>query len=365
MKASLLNSGLLIAYAVDCDTLFRHRNIIMNIKNVVIHEIIKNDREISADIYLTDELLNPAEPQLVDLISKLDKSFAEKTVRRAVFCQSGAFRTTIGDFSRIDLVLSSRILSQALKDRIENIAAAKGGYLIFCEYKTTRNFFSVFMVRNTRGSLLENDISGGRHSWVIREVEHVEPKNFAMGIRINLDILNNPPNAHDQKDRYLQFVPGSTDISEYFMNWVGVEKRINETKDGETLFDIIGKIALPPGIKNRSELKKSVFDYGQAKQKLQQPINLGNLSTFLFENEEVIKKYCEANQIDIDGEFHLKGAQLRKFYKVAVLAGGIKLEANMDMFSKQGIHVSDDRDKVIIRSKELAEEILNQLDNAH
>ena len=333
----------------------------MNIKTIVIHEIKKNERETSANIYLTDEPLDPSDTQIEKLVSGLDDSFQAKTVRRARFADGGAFRTTISDFTNIDLVASSQKLTERLKTGIESIPAAKGGYLVFCEYKTTRDFLSVFLVRNTDGSLLKDDQSKGKASWIIEVIQYIDVKNFAMGIKINLDILNGPNN---DEHRYVQFVPGSTDISDYFMNWVGVDKGTDtdEKKDGDALLKIINEIDMPDEIHHRDEFKKMVYDYTKSNAQLRKPINLKHLSAHLFSgNEHMIKEYCEEKGIDIDEEFQLKGRQLDKFFKVSVQADGIKLAAARENFRDNKIRVLDDRKMVLINSEQFYQALKAEL----
>ena len=139
------------------------------------------------------------------IISSLDESFSRKTIRRAKFSNDG-FKSGIADFNNINLVDESAALAKSLKEGIQNIPAAKGGYLVFCEYVTTRNFLSVFLVRNTTGSLLK---PADGESWDIESIMYLDVDHFAMGVRINLDVLNS-----ESEDRYIHLVKGNTDISE-------------------------------------------------------------------------------------------------------------------------------------------------------
>ena len=321
----------------------------MKIRTVVIHEIKKRETETSANIFLTNEALDSANPQIVEIISSLDASFSKKTLRRAKFSDNG-FKSVISDFNNIDLVESSRELVIKLKDGIQNIPAAKGGYLVFCQYKKNVRYLAVFLVRNTQGSRLQEM---DNQKWDISSIRYLDVEHFAMGVRIKLDFLNS-------EDRYLQLVKGNTDISDYFENWVGITNRKQETKDGEALYQIANFINLPNDIQNRIELKKTIFDY--AKNKPQNTVNLRDLSRYLYDDDGKITSYCEKNNIDIDSEFKLRGKQLNKFFKVSISAGEIKLEAPRSKFSSAGIYVAKDGETVVIRSKELADEIKINID---
>lgn len=322
----------------------------MDVKSVVIHEIKKQESATGAELFLTKKELEKTNAKVIGIISKLDESFSKKTIRRAKFANAG-FKSAIADFQKLNLVADSAILAEKLKDGIQNIPAAKGGYLVFCTYKTTRTFLSVFLVRNTSGSLLRLT---DEESWDIDSIMYLDVDHFAMGVRINLDVLNS-----GSDDRYIHLVKGNTDISDYFENWVGIDNTKHEAKDGDALYEMANKIDLPVDITDRDALKKQIFDYVSARPS--KIVNLRELSEYLYKDSDKIATYCADNDLDIDGEFKLSGAQLKKFVKVSVTAGGIKLEASRDKFSTTGISVSQDGAVVHIRSKELADAIKDNL----
>lgn len=322
----------------------------MDIKSVVIHEIKKQETVTGAELFLTNSELDKDNVHVKAIISSLDESFSKKTIRRAKFAEDG-FKLAIPDFQSINLVTVSTDLAQKLKIGIQNIPAAKGGYLVFCTYRTTRLFLSVFLVRNTSGKRLE---PANAESWSIESIMYLDIDHFAMGVRINLDVLNS-----NSDDRYIHLVKGNTDISDYFENWIGVDDTKQEAKDGNALYEIANRIDLPAGIVDRDVLKKQIYDYVSGRPS--KIVNLRELSDYLYKDSDKIATYCAANELDIDGEFKLSGAQLKKFVKVSVTAGGIKLEASREKFSASGISVSTDGNIVNIRSKELADAIKENL----
>jgi len=322
----------------------------MELKSVVIHEIKKQEAVTGAELFLTHNELDKTNEKVIEIISKLDESFSKKTIRRAKFANDG-FKSVIADFGNINLITVSSALAQKLKDGIQNIPAAKGGYLVFCTYKSTRMFLSVFLVRNTSGSLLK---LADNQSWDIESIMYLDVDHFAMGVRINLDVLTT-----ESDDRYIHLVKGNTDISDYFENWVGIDDTKQEAKDGDALYEMANKIDLPEGMADRDALKKQIFDYVSGRPS--KIVNLRELSDYLYKDSDKIVTYCSDNDLDIDGEFKLSGAQLKKFVRVSIVAGGIKLEASRDKFSASGISVSQDGVVVHIRSKELADAIKENL----
>lgn len=322
----------------------------MKIKSVVVHEIKKAEKTTVAEIVLTDQALNHRDAMIIDIVTKLDESFGKKTPKRAKFNEDG-FKKTITDFSAIDLLEKSRELTTNLKTNIQNIAAAKGGYLLFCEYETTKKFLAVYLIRDTKSPLfkLKDD-----NSWDVVDAHHWEIEHFAMGAKINLDILNS-----DSEDRYVALIKGNTDVSGYFENWIGIDDAKSESKDANALYEISNKIALPDGVANRDDLKRKIYDF--VKSQPSRSLNLRALSKHLYEDEDTITKYCDDNSIDIDGEFKLSVTQLRKFYKLVVTAGEIELRAPRSSFAPNGIQVSPDGQSVVIHNKQFADAVTQSL----
>ncbi|MDD2934842.1 MAG: nucleoid-associated protein [Methylotenera sp.] len=322
----------------------------MNIKSVVVHEIKKVEKTTVAEITLTDKALDHTDAKIIDMVTKLDESFGKKTLKRAKFSDDG-FKKVIPDFSAIDLLEKSKELTTNLKANIQNIPAAKGGYLLFCEYASTKKFLAVYLIRDTKSPLfkLKDD-----NSWDVVDSQHLDIDHFAMGAKINLDILNS-----DSEDRYVALIKGNTDVSGYFENWVGIDDTKQETKDADALYDISNKIELPKGVATRDDLKRKIHDF--VKSQPSRSLNLRALSKHLYDNEDTITKYCDNNAIDIDGEFKLSAAQLRKFYKLVVTAGEIELRAPRSSFAPNGIRVSPDGQSVIIHNKQFADAVTQSL----
>lgn len=211
----------------------------MNIKSVVVHEIKKMEKTTVAEVTLTDKALDHTDAKIIDMVTKLDESFGKKTLKRAKFSDDG-FKKCIPDFTALNLLEKSKELTTNLKTNIQNIPAAKGGYLLFCEYASSKNFFSVYLIRDTKSPLfkLKED-----NSWDVIDSQHLDIDHFAMGVKINLDILNS-----DSEDRYVALIKGNTDVSGYFENWIGIDDTKQETKDADALYDISNKITLPEGV---------------------------------------------------------------------------------------------------------------------
>lgn len=322
----------------------------MQLNSVVIHEIKKEINTTEASEYLSDSVLDVTDEKVIKILSSLTESFSKKTLKRAKFSADG-FRENFDNFTNIDMLEFSRILTVKLKNNIRGISPAKGGYLVFATYTFNQDFLVIFLVRNTEGSKLTP--SDG--SWDLDSTKYLDVEHFAMGVRINLSVLNDL----DSDDRYISLVRGNTDISSYFEDWVGLDDPKQENKDAQALYNIANQIDLPDNITNRDNLKKIIFDF--AKSKVGNVVNLRELSSFIFNDENAIVEYCENNNIDIDGEFKLSGINLKRFYRISVKANNIELSAPRNSFNPNMIEVIDE--KIVIHSQELAQQIERELNS--
>lgn len=317
----------------------------LKIEKIAIHEIDKNVQEKSATEYISNSLMDIKNTKVIEIIESLDEEFVKKTGKKAVFSSDTGFQKEITDFGKIDLLVDSGKLTVKLKDQITNILNARGGYLVFCQYANKHQFLSVFFVRNTSSKKLSRSNGG----WDVETVEHLDTKGFAMGVKINLTLYLDKKS----EDRYLTFVKGNTQVSEYFEKWVGIDEAKSETRDFNSFIDIIDNIALPEQYKKENkthqDFKLDIYNYIRSKK--DKKVNLKELSNHFYSEENTLEKYAEENNIDIDGEFTASSSQLKRLYRINVQADEIRLQAPFAKFSKDII--TFDKGKIIINSPAL------------
>ncbi len=215
------------------------------------------------------------------------------------------------------------------------------------------NCLAVFILRNTDGFIPKNE----SNHFVLNGVTHLEINKLAMGMRINLDIYNDDENE-DIKKRYVSLIRGTTDISKYFDNWIGIKDARMESVDATSLMQIDGHIDLPDGVENREELRRKIGEF--ASNSSNNIVNLAALSSSVFGSDTCLAEYCNANEIDIDDEFKISKANIKKFYNIIANTDGIKLSFSRDKINDS---ISISGSDVIIKSRSLAKEIKSQITN--
>ena len=320
----------------------------LTIKNAVIHEVIKDENSI-ASISLSGKQLNSLDENINLLMDKLDNIFQNRAPKRAKLLDDSLFKNFI-DNKEVKFLKESGGLIEQLKTQLTNLTQAKGGYFLFVEYQSIANFLAVFILRNTKGFISKNESD----HFVLDEVTHLDTNKLAMGMRINLDIYNNSENE-DRKKRYVSLIRGTTDISKYFGNWIGINDARMESVDATSLMEIASHIDLPDGVQDREGLRRKIGEF--ASNSSNDIVNLTALSLSVFGSETYLAEYCNSNEIDIDDEFKISKANIKKFFNIIVNIDGIKLSFSRDKID-DSISINDT--KVIINSSSLVQEINSQ-----
>jgi len=239
--------------------------------------------------------------------------------------------------------------------QIRTIRNAKGGYLVFAEYSNgTRDYVSVFFIRDTTGLLFRRDTNTS--TYLLDPIEHLDLAKLAMACRININkFLTND-------GRYLSFIKRrQSDISKYFLDWVTTVDRENNKIFTDVLYELTRISALPlneDGTEMQREVfRKRIFDHiSSTPNKM---ANLFELSTMFFSEESFGEHYlvnlAEERDLNISTEFKVDSGAFKKFIRVDVEADGVYIRFSRDEFgSKIRLHPQDP-DIVIIRSPRFAE----------
>jgi len=171
--------------------------------------------------------------------------------------------------------------------------------LVYADYidKLKNHFFAIFFIRDKTDKQFKND--GGLIN--IDEVTCVETDKLAMACRINIK------KYHDKSkgENYLGFVSiKQSNTSDYFLNWIGAEKRENNNEDTKNLLKTLNNMDVPEEDgkpMRRDEFCKKAHDailsFGKS------PVNISTLSATLFGDSSTISKYAEEHDIPLPTEF--------------------------------------------------------------
>jgi nucleoid-associated protein len=162
------------------------------------------------------------------------------------------------------------------------------------------HFFSIFLIRDKTGTkfkLNANNIT-------IDEVIHADTDKLAMACRIN--ITNYENRNVTTSNNYLGFISiRQPETSEYFLQWIGAEKRKQDTEDSKNLVKILNNIEIPNDSNgnpvSKEDFCKQAYDTIDSFRK--NAIDINALSTTLFGDNTRIMQYAEENNIELSTGF--------------------------------------------------------------
>lgn len=267
----------------------------LSIKYLIVHELIKTPHQKEALIELSKTCL-PIDSRSKHLIEQLNNRYNKGIIQYARFEEGegrifpeeyGKYHADPNEETFLDL---SQNTLRNLRDQVQNIPLAKGGYLVFSDYSQDETrFFGIFLIRNTTGLLFK------RHAevYTINPVTHLDLEKIAMACRIGQDTYGK------QREHYLSFIKNNLpEVSQYFLNWIAAAEVTDNKQFTRTLMQLINTASLP---KDEQGLEVSRHDLNHKARKLLQTtpnseINIQVVGTHLFGDEDAIPKLAAENQ---------------------------------------------------------------------
>jgi nucleoid-associated protein len=245
-----------------------------------------------------------------------------------------------------------------LREKVENISPAKGGFLVFAEYgNDVRDYVSVFLIRDTIGMLFKMDKV--KSSFIINPAEHLDLDKLAMACKI--DILKYKADS----GKYLSFIKRKMEnISEYFINWIAVKERESNKIFTESLYELINQVDLPLDENNkeipREILKAKIFDY--VKSAPTKIININDLSRHFYPHESYLIDFAESHNISFDTVFQPDGRVMKKFIRIDLESDGIQIRFSRGELQKKIRFDDQNKNIVIIESEKFAADLRKEIE---
>lgn len=336
----------------------------MKIHHVVIHELEKHSGKVGAKLTLFESTVDSSDERVIKLITELNNRYRNRSETYGVFDKENptvfheAFETYNKSKKVHDFINFTKISSEDLKSRIDTNAPAKGGYLIFAHYESSRNFVGVFLVRNTIGMSFKKDIKEKKFD--IDDVQHIDFENLAMACRINIESFK------VTNIRYLSFInQRGDDMSQYFTRWISsIDTETNET-DTRLLYKLLKNLPAPIDPETNERIEQQLFldnVYKTVKSSTGKIVNLKDLSKAFYGDSEYLYDKLEEFGFNINGEFKAHPRAMKLFVQVRAKADNIEISFPHSAYRKS-VRISENNgNQIIIESKNLSEKVKQMID---
>jgi nucleoid-associated protein len=336
----------------------------MKVSKVIIHELYKPLGSAGAKLSKSNSLMDHTHDDVVNLIAELNTRYRRRDEKQGVFDKDNptqfhnAFSSFFTHNTDDSFISFSQTASENLRDRIEGIGPAKGGYLVFSTYEDYRNYCSIFFVRDTTSIAFQRNKSV--ESFDLRKVQHIDFERLAMACRVNLDLFD----VVDRK--YLSFIHNKRDdLSRYFINWISSSETVSSEKDTKLLLKALKTIAMPKNEEtdaqfDRDEVIKN--SRGHILANYDRNVNLHDLSKNLFGDENYLPNYVYEKYPELPNDFRAHNPTLKQYVKVYAKADNIELTFYPSAYREGKIKFDEnDRTQIIVQSEDLVSQVRTSL----
>lgn len=335
---------------------------ISNLNYLIIHKIEKVVGTTGARAILSSEVCNTDE-DAKNLTKELASRYATRSNKTAVFDSEKLeapfpkfFLSYFNSQSEENFIQFTQEAVKALAQGVEGLASVKGGYLVFADYESRNPFIGVYLVRDTNGTIFNQNANGTAFS--INKLTHVDFEKMVMACRINKHFVET------EKDDYLTLITKSGDsIAEFFARWIcaaNVTRNLEHTKKFRYLLNFVEPPISEDGTPiDRDDFIESVYANIINNKRL---INLHLLGEQFFGDKDYFTKAAEDENLSINTEFEGHKDELRKLLNLKAKADKIEISFPKTMWNSVVFRSEAEPDSLIIKSEALVNKVIKEMD---
>lgn len=328
----------------------------------IVHELHKEAEERDATLKLSDTPLN-VDDNAVELIARLDQMFERKPDLLQGYLAApdeslfpGYYQVWMTEGQqREGFIKFSQETMRALQLSLTGVIGAKGGYLLYADYTIDeQRMLGMFLIRDKAGLVFSNkDEAAG---FELSVTTYLEVDRLAMACRIL-----NGPGRNVQLIRHSQT---QSKISQYFMDWVGLQNGETSTELTHTFLDAVENLPLPKDKETgfameEADFKRSLIQF--AAKSPQQTIQVDSFDEHFYGNEKPLSAYLQEENLPLDDGFRIDRRAMRKQYYLRASHQGMSISLNKEHISSGIVDINEVDGKITINSVELAQFLLDQI----
>lgn len=339
----------------------------IKINRYIIHFLEKERIKTTANIDLSDSI-SSEDAFSLKLVEEVHNSInISPSLKNTKFKYNSTndFSTSLENYLETsddkDFILFSKSIG-ILKEKIEKLSFATGGYYLFIDYQILKKrYISVVLLRKREGLNITKD----GNVFKLNSSENLNIDKIAMAFRLNFEIYLSLEDEIEKKN-YVALITTQQDgeVSKYFQEWVNAGDLIKNAANTANLIKLIKSIDRPIDengnqiYSSLGDFQKAIFEYSKSnKNKL---VNLYDISKHFYgeENENKLMSFARECNITIDPEFKKDNSKWRSLITIKASVEGIELNVDFNKINRDEVDVQDDC--IVIKSKQLAEKVKSQ-----
>lgn len=251
----------------------------------------------------------------------------------------------------------SKDAANHLKDEMNKKPTSTGGYLIFADYTMHDRFIMAVLLNNKSGYQVEED------SLAIKMIKELNTDQIAMAGFINMTIYQN----EGDERRYLSFMKGLKNVSEYFVAFIGADEDKATSRDMTRTF--VG--ALRDYLKSKeydadevSRLEQTVYNYCEDKRTNKEPVTIEAISALINpEDTEEFFQFTQSKDYQLSTTIEsIDKSQLDRLKMYKYSGDGMTLSFKRSLYDNGKISLIENDTKLVIEMpEEMKISIINEL----
>lgn len=244
-----------------------------------------------------------------------------------------------------------------LKDEMNKKPTSTGGYLLFADYSVNDRFIMAVLLNNKAGFTVDED------SLIINMIKELNIDQIAMAGFVNMNIYK----SSDDERRYLSFMKGVKNISDYFVSFVGADEDKASSKDMTRTF--IG--ALKDYLKSKeyeldkvNNLEQTVYRYCEDKRTNKEPVTMEAISALLNpEDTEEFFQFTQGESYQLSTTIEsIDKSQIDRLKLYKYSGDGMSISFKRSLYDNGKISLIENDTKLLIEMpNEMKTSVINEL----
>lgn len=356
----------------------------MEIKQVVIHELIKKAASTEISSKKADKLLDVESEMVIKLVNELNKlygskgnnaiygTFSGENVTNEFSSYTNAYLTDETD--QHFLALSIRCMDEL--EREARMPSSTGGYLVFARYKEQDNFLLIAMIKDKKGLQVNENLEP-------ESITEIDLSKIHQAARINLrlyEAFSDEKDLEDDEEKaYLSFISPKTnsEVSGYFRQSLDCIDGVPASRATNNAFKVVSDYcqSIPELRLLRAKAKDSLIVYLETCLDNGKPATLAGIEHSIgqivpAEQSELIAGFCEfanSDKYQLPDAFGVNSGKLKEHTRIKGKGNSWELT-----FMRKAVGTDDnselrynkDAGTLMIRcTDELKEQIESELNN--
>lgn len=294
----------------------------MNLSNVILHQLTKNDQDELIVNFRSESLENDVFSQ--DLVSELHRVFNAKAGKGfGSFKSDSNFNHWLQEVrqGKLNFYDFSQNCASRLKDELVKYPFSDEGILVLAEYQSLATDYLFIALLPSNQSL---KVTEGLN---IGATDYLDISKMDIAARIDLSTLE----TDAESNRYLSYIKGRVGrkVADFFLDFLQAEIGLDSKQQNLVLMQAVDDFCADAQLdrEETSSYKKQVFDYCSEQIKANEEVEVRELSGELPASDDGTSflDYTEQRGYELEESFPADRTAVRKLTKYVGAGGGLSI----------------------------------------